>query len=256
MRVINFLQKVQKGWRQVCMASHQPRRVSLTKQEAPSLPVFLAREPVLQEADWQYLLQKDQVAAFNWFQKMAKSEQGEKASLALNMMGRAYEHGWGIAVDHFQAFNCYRQAAEQGEIWALFNLADCYRKGVGCSVDKCRATELYAQAAASGHVKSLNMLGLAYEEGDGVRQDLGRAAQYFMQGAQKGDCWACLNHARFLAAYGDEEQSLAWLERSLENQVGDYCQTFVALFASSCEARLCTLVEKAKQIIQTNERLA
>jgi len=245
------------------------------------VPLFLARQPILRQADWQHMLQtgtagdraatlakegnsqaglhwgrmllngqgtkQDEATALAWFQKVAAQDQGKEGAAALNMLGRAYQNGWGGAVDFARAFAYYVRAARRGDIWALFNLADCYRQGKGCITDKARAAQLYQQAADKGHVKALNMLGLCYEEGSGVTQNVERAVQLFAQGAQAGDCWACLNHARFLAAKGERAQSLAWLERSLEHGCGDYYQTFIAIFSSTGNGELRALVEKAKK---------
>jgi len=253
-------------------------------------PVFLARQPILRAKDWQEIIQNNQVAealktlpnmseqqmalhwgrmlltgqglrqdmraAFSCFQKAAASSEKGDSGAALNMMGRCYEHGWGVAMDPSAAFLCYHKAVEQGDIWALFNLADCYRKGLGCAPDAVRAAELYAKAAEKGHVKSLNMLGLCYEEGNGVEPDPHRAGELFAQGAQRGDCWACLNHARFLAARGELEQSLYWLESSLGHANTDYCQTIARLFAASPNERLRALAARADRIAQKLEPIA
>jgi len=260
------------------------RENSVTEKKELPPPLFLARQPILQISDWHELLQKNeagemtqnmaqagqQQAALHWgrmlltgqgtkqdmkaaficFQQTAEQEKSKDRSAALNMMGRCYQYGWGIAADLDKAFFCYIQAAEAGDPWALFNLADCYRKGVGCIADASRAAEFYTKAAAHGHVKSLNMLGLCYEEGNGVARDEARAAQLFAEGAQKGDCWASFNHARLLAAKGERDESLYWLERSLEQQSGDYCQTFANLFAASKDEKLQGLVAKAQEMAQ------
>jgi len=217
----------------------------------------LAHEGNLQAAlHWGRMLlngqgvKQDRVAAIAWFQKVAAQDQGKEGAAALNMLGRAYQHGWGVAVDFARAFAYYVQATRRGDIWALFNLADCYRQGKGCLTDKARAAHLYQQAVLQGHIKALNMLGLCYEKGCGITQDVERAAQLFAQGAQAGDCWASFNHARFLAAKGERAQSLAWLERSLEQASGDYCQTFITIFSTAEDGELRSLVEKAKKMGQ------
>jgi len=224
-------------------------RVSTAERPATPIPVFLAQQPLLQQADWQHMLRQDQAAAFAWFQKAAKQDRSEATAAALNMLGRCYEHGWGVDIDLDKAFSYYVNASTQGDIWALFNLADCYRKGVGCNIDVGRAAECYAQAAAKNHVKALNMLGLCYEEGSGVEPDPEKAAALFAQGAAAGDCWACLNHARLLATKGEQAQSLIWLERSLDYHSGDYCQTFAALFANHKDETLRHLAMRAKAMM-------
>jgi len=267
---------VDKGAKRFVVPEQQP-----PEPPAPVFPapLFVVRQPILRQHDWQELIQtgeagniaenmaleagshaalhwgrmlltgqgtqQDRQAALAWFQQVAQQGESQAAASALNMLGRAYEHGWGVRIDLSQAFQHYTQAAERSDVWAMFNLADCYRKGVGCAPDLARAAELYARAASKGHVKSLNMLGLCYEEGSGVEPDVARAAELFAKGAELGDCWASFNHARLLAQQGEEAQSLAWLEHSLEQNSGDYAQTFVQIFGNTTQPKLRDLVEKA-----------
>jgi len=275
---------LKRSWQELIASGQTHKDVDRLEQQTSPTPLFLARQPILNQVDWQNMLhtnragnitqnmaasgnqeaallwgrmlltgqgtKKDVESAFTCFQKALHQMRGNKTAAALNMLGRCYEHGWGVVANLPQAFACYRQAAEQGDAWAMFNLADCYRKGIGCQKDLPRAHTFYERAANKGHVKSLNMLGLAYEEGSGVEQNLDRAAELFAKGAKAGDCWASFNHARLLALQGKWEQSLDWLERSLEQQSGDYCQTFAALFITSKDERLRSLATRAKKAAQ------
>lgn len=68
---------------------------------------------------------------------------------AMNRLGYLFENGLGVTQDVTQAFEWYRQAAEQGGEYnyqAQFNLGRCYRQGLGCSVDLERAEERLRQA--------------------------------------------------------------------------------------------------------------
>jgi len=192
---------------------------------------------------------QDETQAFDWFERSA----AQNYAPAINLLGRCYEHGWGVGLDMVAAFLCYERATALSDAWGLFNLADCYRNGRATVRDLPRAFALYEQAAHAGHVKSLNMMGLLYEEGEGVARDTQKAAQYFAQGAQKGDCWACFNHARFLAACGALAESLHWLEQSLHYQVGDYCQTVTALFAKAQDECLRDFAERARDLAENSQ---
>jgi len=193
---------------------------------------------------------RDMPAAFSWFERAGAKD----FAPAITLCGRCYEHGWGVWPDQKLAFLCYRRAADLGDMWGLFNLADCYRKGVATVADDKRAHMLYFQAAQKGHVKALNMLGLIYEEGRGVTCDEGKAAEYFAQGAKGGDCWACFNHARFLAARGACDEAHAVLEQSLRCHVGDYCQTVADIFAHSQDEWLRDFARRAGMMARMENR--
>ena len=90
----------------------------------------LAREGAVKgsvesQCTWGHMLltgrgtERDPDAAFRWFQIAARS--GDAA--ALNMLGRCYERGWGVAVDLSEAARSYRLAAAKADHWAQFNLA-------------------------------------------------------------------------------------------------------------------------------------
>ena len=68
----------------------------------------------------QMLLDAGQAAeGFGWFVKAAR--QGHL--MALNMVGRCYDLGWGVAVDKARAAEAFRVAATRGLDWAMYNYA-------------------------------------------------------------------------------------------------------------------------------------
>jgi len=118
---------------------------------------------------------------------------------ALNMLGRAYERGWGVARDVATAIALYEAAAEGGEGWAFYNLADLFLKGDGVLQDRAGAYALYVEAARHGISKAFNMLGLLHEEGCGaVAANTEYARHYFEAGAAAGDNDARINLAGLL----------------------------------------------------------
>ena len=61
----------------------------------------------------------DPAAALGWFVRAA----AQHHLMALNMVGRCYDLGWGTAPDKAKAAACYRIAAERGLDWAMYNYA-------------------------------------------------------------------------------------------------------------------------------------
>lgn len=57
--------------------------------------------------------------AVRWFSLAAAQEQ----VMAINMLGRWYDLGWGVAVDKARAVDHYRRAAEDGDFRGQFNHA-------------------------------------------------------------------------------------------------------------------------------------
>src|SRR3546814_8414016 len=62
---------------------------------------------------------KDERAALAWFAKAAN----QNHILAINMVGRCYELGWGTPVDKARAAQWYKAAADRGLDWGMYNYA-------------------------------------------------------------------------------------------------------------------------------------
>lgn len=150
---------------------------------------------------------------------------------AINMLGRAYERGWGVPADASRAAIYYREAADMGDAWAKFNLADLLVRGDGVEQDDHSAYALYLEASRQGHAKSLNMLGLFYEDGRVVARDHQAALELYCAGAAQGDCWACLNAARLLLETGGNREAFDLLSQSLQFGFSDYFQQLLAFLA-------------------------
>ena len=77
-------------------------------------------------------IERDPVLAKRWFQIAANAGH----LMARNMLGRCWEHGWGGPVDCTLASLEYRQAAEAGLDWALYNYANLLATGRGVVQDQ------------------------------------------------------------------------------------------------------------------------
>ena len=152
--------------------------------------------------------------ALRWFTRAA----AQHHIMALNMVGRCYDLGWGTPVDKARAAECYRIAAEQGLDWAMYNYATLLALGEGVAQDRAAALGWLEKAVAAGsglaRAKAINFVGSFAEDGWAGPVNMARAADCYAQAAAGGDFRGCFNHARLLGADGRMDEALAWLERA------------------------------------------
>lgn len=147
--------------------------------------------------------------ALAWFLKAATQGQ----AMGMNMAGRCFENGWGTESDTFIAANWYRQAAGKGLDAGMYNYANLLVTGQGVKQDPAEALQWYRKAAALGHAKSMTKIGHFYEDGRVVAQDTAAAFTWFEGGARGGDFRGQFNYAGMLAARGQLEEALQWLNK-------------------------------------------
>lgn len=154
----------------------------------------------------------DPRAGFAWFNKAAA--QGHL--MALNMVGRCYDLGWGIPVNKPRAAECFRIAAERGLDWGMYNYATALALGDGVAEDKPAALAWFERAAAMGNAKAVNYIGSFHEDGWVVPRDMTKAADCYAKAAEGGDFRGQFNHARMLAERGALADARGWLTRCSE----------------------------------------
>ena len=153
---------------------------------------------------------KDEVAALGWFVRAA----AQHHLMAINMVGRCYDLGWGTAPDKRRAAECYRIAAERGLEWGMYNYATLLALGDGVAEDKPAALDWFGKAAALGNAKAINFVGSFHEDGWVVPRDMKKAARLYARAAEGGDFRGAFNHARMLGAAGRIEEAIGWLKRA------------------------------------------
>jgi TPR repeat protein len=153
---------------------------------------------------------QDAAAAFMWFNKAA----AQHHLMALNMVGRCYDLGWGIAVDKARAAECFRIAAEAGLDWAMYNYGTALALGDGVAQDRGAALALFRRAAALGNAKAMNHVGSFHEDGWACARDMAEAARWYARAAEGGDFRGAFNYARMLADAGERDEALVWIERA------------------------------------------
>lgn len=137
------------------------------------------------------------------------------SAMADNMLGRCLEHGWGGEVDPAQAARHYDRAARAGLDWGMYNRANMLATGRGVTQDDVAALAWYRQAAELGHAKSMNLLGRYLEEGLHCPLDVSGAQRWYQRSAEAGDFRGQFSHAGVLAAQGQTQEALTWLQRAL-----------------------------------------
>lgn len=126
-----------------------------------------------------------------------------------------------------QVASDYRKAAEQGNIIAQYDLADCYFYGKGIAIDYVQAVYWYRKVAEKNDTYlcaiAQNCLGNCYYNGKGVSTDYFQAIYWYRKAAKQGLDRARYNLAlMYLEGEGvdkDGNTALYWFEKTLERLV-------------------------------------
>lgn len=171
----------------------------------------------------------DPSAALGWFVRGA----AQHHLMAINMVGRCYDLGWGTVPDKRRAADCYRIAAERGLDWGMYNYATLLALGDGVAEDRAAALAWFRKAAAMGNAKAINFVGSFHEDGWVVERDMTAAALCYARAAQGGDFRGCFNHARMLGAAGRIEDAIGWLKRAGASATPAFVEKAAAWLAAS-----------------------
>ena len=112
------------------------------------------------------------------------AEQGD-ATAQFNL-GNMYANGEGVPQDDAEAVRWYRLAAEQGLASAQLNLGVMYATGDGVPEDKAETVQWYRQAAEQGLTEAQYNLGVMYGNGQGVPENDAEAVKWFRLSAEQG----------------------------------------------------------------------
>jgi hypothetical protein len=77
---------------------------------------------------------------------------------ALYMIGVIYEKGQGVAIDHAEAAQWYRKAADKGYSAAQYRLGRYYERGLGVEQNSEEAVKWYKKSAKQGYVDARQAL--------------------------------------------------------------------------------------------------
>lgn len=175
------------------------------------------------------LLDCDPGQAFHWFERAALGGN----VLAMNMVGRCLEQGWGVARSATLAAPWFRRSAEEGNEWGMYNLATLLTLGDGVAENKAEAYLWLKRAAEMGHAKSINILGGFYEDGWEVQRDMEKARECYRQAAMLGDFRGYFNFARFLIEEGKVSEAIYWLKKVPETATPAFLAKMRGFFINS-----------------------
>lgn|GEM_PF-5333245 len=88
--------------------------------------------------------------------------------------------------EYREALECYRKAAEQGEVTAELNVGTAYWSGKGTEKNYAEALRWYGKAADQGNATAKDMLGDAYRLGLGVPVDFAKGLSWSCAAAEGG----------------------------------------------------------------------
>lgn len=111
------------------------------------------------------------------------AEQGN-AEAQFNL-GLLYEKGDGVEQNWKEAVNWYRKAAMQNHSYAEFNLGVCYENGIGVVQDFEEAIKWFRKAAEQGIPNAQCMLGFCYQNGWGVERNNALALYWYLKAAEQ-----------------------------------------------------------------------
>lgn len=126
--------------------------------------------------------QKNFEKAFKLFKEAA--EKGN--AIALDSLGRMYEHGEGVTQDYAEAVKWYCKAANQGYAVAKNHVGIMYHNGNGVTQDYVEAMKWFRKAADQGYPNAEYNIGIMYMEGKGITQDYAEAMKWYRKAADQG----------------------------------------------------------------------
>lgn len=124
----------------------------------------------------------------------------------------AYEHkAYSEAYEHF------REAADQESVDAMANLALMHMKGIGCSTDINKTKFWLEKAASKGHARSMMSLAQMYEKGMDGTIDTEKALEYYTQAANLGIVEAQLKSGILFREKGEISKAMQYLISAAHN---------------------------------------
>lgn len=118
-----------------------------------------------------------------------------------------------------------REAAEEGDPKALFEIGSRYAEGRGTKADMAKAAEWYEKSADAGFAPAQYRIGNFYEKGTGVDRDIAKAKTWYQMAAEQGNASAMHNLAVLFAMGADgttdNESAGRWFTRAADLGVKD-----------------------------------
>ena len=102
-------------------------------------------------------------------------------------LAECYYYGsGGVKKNVSEAMKWYRKAAEQGHVEAEYSLGYCCYDGQNGAMDYAQAVKWFRKAAEQGHAKAQYFLGHCYYYGWSVDEDFAEAVKWYRKAAEQG----------------------------------------------------------------------
>jgi TPR repeat protein len=123
-----------------------------------------------------------------------------------------YEHGSGVEKSHDKAIQFLKSAATNGSPLAEFDLGSLFNNGAGgMPIDKVQACHLFGEAADQGNVRAMHNVAYCYQVGVGMNKDSSQAIHYYTRAAEAGDTGSQHNLAMVYGELGEADKAYFWL---------------------------------------------
>lgn len=119
---------------------------------------------------------------------------------AVFYLADCYRNGWGTEQDPEEAFKWFKVGAEAGDSLCMIGLAGCYTYGNGTPVDQEQGFAWELKAANAGDAGAMLDTAIYYEEGIGTEKDEKAAFAWYQRSAEQNYDLAVYNLARCYAA--------------------------------------------------------
>ncbi|MBQ6615768.1 MAG: SEL1-like repeat protein [Thermoguttaceae bacterium] len=159
--------------------------------------------------------------AYDWDDVESCKQAAEQGNAEAQFeLGLRYKDSDGVAEDMTQAAKWFRKAAEQDHPGSQYILGACYMKGFGVSKNAPEGVKWLRKAAEQGHPEAQTFLGACYGEGIGVSKDMTQAAKWFRKAADQGYAEAQYGlgmcYLHGIGVSKDESEAVKWLRKAAE----------------------------------------
>ena len=129
-----------------------------------------------------YVIMEDYGKALMWARKAAQMDNAQ----AYSILGRIYDEGLGVDIDHLEGLKWYEKAADKGNADAQNTVGNILMNSDFINHHPEKAFKYYQMAAAQGHLEGMMNLGVCYHEGIGTGIDYIAADTWLRKAADGG----------------------------------------------------------------------
>lgn len=104
-----------------------------------------------------------------------------------NSLGYLYEHGYCVAQNQQKAFELYKEAANEKDPIALYNVGNCYLRGFVVKKDTTEALKYMEKSAIQGYTFAQYRLAfLYYVGGNTIKRDVSKGIEWLTLASDQG----------------------------------------------------------------------